>query len=150
MLIDTAVLGPVEVAEEDIFTLPDGLYGFDSPNQYALITRHEEEVTLRWLQSVESSVPCFVVFDPYEIIDNYAPVLESDDMRRLGCKDVGELRFFSIAVVPDDIQDMTINLKSPVVVNKATRVARQVILANRDYPIKFAFFAPEDEEAGEQ
>ncbi len=149
MLVNTAVLGPVEVSADNIFHLPEGLYGFEGKSDYALITKQDEDVTLKWFQAVDSSVPCFVVFDPFEIVEGYDPVVEPSDLQYLNCKDASELLFLVIAVVPEDISGITVNLKSPIVINKRERRARQVILANQDYPIRFPLF-PQPEENQKQ
>ena len=143
MRINTAVLGQIDVDDDHIFHLPDGLYGFEHEDNYALITKQDDGVTLMWLQAVNASAPCFVVFNPFDVMDGYSPVLEKSDLSFLGAKDVSELMFFVIAVVPEDLEKITVNLKSPVVVNKNDKRARQVILANRDYPIKFPLFSEE-------
>ncbi len=144
MLIETSVLGKVEVDPEQIFHLPDGLYGFDTKGDFALITKQEDDVTLMWLQAVDSLYPCFVVFNPFEIIEGYDPLVEHSDLLFLQCDSAYDLMFLVIAVVPDDVRHITVNLKSPIVINKKDKRARQVILANRDYPIKFALFDQEN------
>ena len=143
MLINTAVMGQIDVDTEQIFHMPDGLYGFERESKYALITKQDEGVTLMWFQAVGENSPCFVVFNPFDIIDGYDPVLEASDLRFLGADDIDDLLFFVIAVVPEDISQITVNLKSPIAVNKNDRRARQVILANREYPIKFPLFGEE-------
>lgn len=145
MLVNTAVLGPVEVSMDHIFHLPEGLYGFERKGDYALITKEDEDVTLRWFQSVDSSVPCFVVFDPFEIVEGFDPIVEPSDLQYLGCKDASDLMFLVIAVVPEDIGGITVNLKSPIVINTRKKRARQVILANRDYPIRFPLFLQQEQ-----
>ena len=144
MLVNTAVLGPVEVSVDHIFHLPEGLYGFERKGDYALITKEDENVTLRWFQAVDSSVPCFVVFDPFEIVEGFDPIVEPSDLQYLGCKDASDLMFLVIAVVPEDIGGITVNLKSPIVINTREKRARQVILANRDYPIRFPLFLQQE------
>ncbi len=146
MIINTAVLGPVEVSSDDVFHLPEGLYGFDRKGDYALVKKQDEDVTLMWLQALEGNVPCFVVFDPFEIIDGYDPLVEPSDLRFLNAKELSDLLFLVIAVVPEDIRGITVNLKSPVIINRKSKRARQVILANRDYPIRFPLFQEEQEE----
>ena len=103
---------------------------------YALVTKQEDDATLMWFQAAEQSVPCFVVFNPFEVVDDYRPQLEKSDLRALG-GDPGALSYLVIAVVPDDITQTTVNLKSPIVLNRGERIARQVILANQNYPIQF-------------
>ena len=145
MLINSAVLGEVEISDEDIFNVPDGFYGFDGNGKYALITKVDEDVTLRWFQPVEAQVPCFVVFDPGDILLDYRPILEPSDLRALEASNIGELEFLTIAVVPENIRDITVNLKSPIAINRRKGIARQVILRNTDYPIRFPLVEDEDE-----
>ncbi|MDR2909163.1 MAG: flagellar assembly protein FliW [Oscillospiraceae bacterium] len=144
MLVNTAVLGEVEVSPENVFHMPHGLYGFEEATDYALIKKWEDDVALMWLQNTGADAPCFVVFDPFEIIEGYEPELEASDLRFFGAGDISELDFYVIAVVPEDIAGITVNLKSPVAVHKKDRRARQVILANRDYPIRFPLFVREE------
>lgn len=137
MVINSAVFGEMDIDESSIYRMPNGLFGFDHCNRYALLTKQEDDVTLMWFQAVDARVPCFVVFDPFEIITGYQPVLEPSDMRALNCTDISRLKFLVIAVVPDDITKITVNLKSPLVLNEKEGIARQVILRNADYPIRF-------------
>jgi flagellar assembly factor FliW len=138
MLVNTAVFGEVEIPNEQIFTMPQGLYGFDDCKRFALVTKEEDDVTLMWFQSLDDVVPCFVVFNPYDIIDGYRPIMEAADLRALKPKKDDRLEYLVIAVVPEDISKITVNLKSPLVLNRRTGIARQVILANQEYPIKFS------------
>jgi flagellar assembly factor FliW len=143
MIVDSAVFGPVEVPDEDIFTMPEGLYGFNECREFAIVKMEDGDVTLKWFQSVEAHVPCFVVFNPFEIVEGYRPVMESGDLRALSPRKDDALEYLVIAVVPEDITKITVNLKSPIVLNRRTRTARQVILANQEYPIKFPLVEPQ-------
>lgn len=144
MLVNTTVFGQMEVDDDQIFSMPDGLYGFEEIADFALITKQDDDVTLMWYQAVEHLTPCFVVFNPFEIIEGYFPELEPADFKALGCNKVDELAFLVIAVVPEDVSQTTVNLKSPIVLNQKARLARQVILTNKDYPIKFPLAENQD------
>ena len=148
MQLNTAVLGKVEVGEDSVLYLPEGLYGFEYERDYALITRQDEGVTLMWLQAVGAPAPCFVVFDPMEVASGYAPKLESDDLRSLEAGSEEELSFLAIAVVPEDVSQISINLKSPIAVNRRNKKARQVILTGQDYPIKYYLFTEDGQPPG--
>lgn len=138
MQINSTVFGPVDVDVCDVYHLPDGLLGFDGIYHYALIQKQDEDITLRWFQAVDSSHPCFVVFDPFDIVDGYAPMVEPADLKALRCTDPSDLEYLVIAVVPEDVAKSTVNLKSPIAINRRENIARQVILANPDYPIRFS------------
>jgi len=45
--------------------------------------------------------------------------------------------FLSIATLPASIEDLSLNIKSPVDLNPKTREARQVILTNPDYEVRY-------------
>jgi len=136
MLVNSAVFGQLDVDNEHIFNMPRGLYGFEEIDSYALITKREDDVTLMWYQAIDQTIPCFVVFNPFEIIEGYEPEMEPEDLKAFGGKTDG-LVFLVIAAVPQDVSKTTVNLKSPIVIDLKNRVARQVILANKDYPIRF-------------
>ena len=101
-----------------------------------------------WYQAINQTIPCFVVFNPFEIIDGYEPEMEPEDLKAFGGKTDG-LVFLVIAAVPRDVSKTTVNLKSPIVIDPKNRTAKQVILANKDYPIRF-FLSGEDEESAEK
>jgi flagellar assembly factor FliW len=137
MVVNTAIFGTVNVDEENILHMPFGPFGFDEYKTFALLEQEDDGAVFRWLQSTEEENPCFVVFDPNELVADYRPEVENSDLRALGCRRISELKFYVIAVVPDDFRKTTVNLKSPIAVNPDTNVAMQVILANVDYPIRF-------------
>ena len=138
MLINTAVLGQVDVDEQNIYKMPEGLYGFEEEHKWALITQQDEGLTLMWLQAVGDDTPCFVVFDPFEIVQDYSPKLEEADLKQLGVKSEDQLSFLVIAVVPEDFSQISVNLKSPIALNPQTNDARQVILGGEQvWPIKY-------------
>jgi flagellar assembly factor FliW len=48
-----------------------------------------------------------------------------------------DLIFLTIATVPLDAKRLSINIKSPVALNPARMIGRQVILLNEDYSVKY-------------
>jgi flagellar assembly factor FliW len=136
MLIHSAVFGEMEVEASQVYKVPGGLYGFEDFDEYALITRQEDDVPLMWFQATQSQVPCFVVFDPYDIATGFEPEMEPADLRFLAAQSTKNLRFLVLAVVPEDVTKATVNMKSPLAINEKEGIVRQVILRN-DYPIRF-------------
>ena len=47
---------------------------------------------------------------------------------------------FLLANVPGAVEEMSINIKSPVVLNPKTKIGRQVILQNSDYKVRYQPF----------
>lgn len=144
MQIDTEIFGRTAIEDSDIYTFSDGILGFEENKKYALIKKPGSGFDLMWLQAIENTLPCFTVFHPHDIINGYSPVVEAGDLKALNVSGAEELEFLLLAVIPSDIRYTTVNLKSPIAINKNDRTAKQVILLNNDYPIKFYLGEPED------
>lgn len=93
-----------------------------------------------WLQSTEQVKPCFIVFEPTQLIVAYEPFLDEYCLKSIDFTDGDELLFLVLAVIPEDYNKTTINLKSPLVLNKTKRRGVQIILES-DYPLRHAIFA---------
>lgn len=139
MVIETRELGLVEISEEDILNFPDGIYGFEQIKEYVILKENNDDSIL-WLQAVSSAYPCFVILNPNHFLKDYRPELPSDVIEKLKANSSSELDCFVIAVIPENIKEMTVNLKSPVVVNFKSKTAMQVILEDVDYPIRYKVF----------
>lgn len=140
MEINTRDFGPVQVENDAIYDFPSGLYGFEEDTKFAIFAQPYEDISFLYLQATENLHPCFLVFEPWELYTGYSPVLSDDDLAALEVKTVEELMFLVIANVPKSIQELSINAKSPIVLNPKTKKAQQVILQNPDYPIRYKPF----------
>lgn len=128
-----------ETGERTILRFDEGIYGFEDTKEYVLL-QEDEEHTIWYLQAAHSEVPCLIVIDPYTIVDNYTPVISDADLACLGNPDDEDLCFLAVAVLKDDFKESVVNLKSPIVINAKTKCAKQVILENNDYPIRYKLF----------
>ncbi len=140
MEINTRDFGIIEVENDAVYEFPDGLYGFEEDKKFAVFSRSFEDVSFLYLQSIDHTVPCFLVFEPWDLLPNYKPVISKEDMDICQVDSIDDLMFLVIAVAPSSIRDLSINIKSPVVLNPKTRTARQIILQNPDYSVKYLPF----------
>lgn len=85
-------------------------------------------------------IPCFLVFEPEDFLPGYAPILSKEDLASSGAEGPEDLIFLVIANVPGAVEEMSINIKSPVVLNPKTKIGRQVILQNSDYKVRYQPF----------
>lgn len=147
MEIDTRDFGIIEVGDDAIYDFDDGLYGFEYVKRFAIFEKAFEDVSFLYLQSIDSIDPCFLVFEPWDLHPDYQPLVTKEDMEILQVVDIEDLIFLVIASVPSSITELSINIKSPVVLNPKTRKARQVILENPDYSVRYLPFM-QDGKAG--
>lgn len=138
--VNTRDFGEIEVNETDIISFPNGLFAFEDMKEFILITPKGEDEFPMWLQSVESSDLCFIVFDPQKIFDTFQPRLDRNTLSLLKIDDISKARFLSIAVIYDDYMKTTINLKSPIIINAEKLIGAQIIL-DESYPFKYPLFS---------
>jgi flagellar assembly factor FliW len=54
--------------------------------------------------------------------------------------DVSNVVVYCIVVVPEEIVNMTANLKAPLLVNTENNQCKQVMMGNGDYEVKYKIF----------
>lgn len=131
--------GETEVDEASVFDFPNGIFAFESERKFALISPLGKDTYPMWLQSVENSELCFIVFDPSLLDEGYSVVLNESEKSILKVKEGDEIRCLAIAKVPEDFKKTTVNMKSPIVINPNNNTALQVILP-LDYPFRHPIY----------
>lgn len=125
--------------EKNIITFEEGILGFEDIKQYLLY--QEEESKVIWsLQAANADTPSFVVIDPFSIVENYCPVLSDEDLQYFGENDLVNLCFLCVAAIKPDLTDSVANLKAPIVIDAKTNKAKQIIMNDSEYPIRYKLF----------
>jgi flagellar assembly factor FliW len=140
MEINTRDFGKIQIEDDAIYEFPDGLYGFEDDKRFAVFERAFEDISFLYLQSIDNLIPCFLVFEPWDLYPDYQPLLTNEDLALCQANNADDLIFLVIASVPSTIEELSINIKSPVVLNPKMKKARQVILQNPDYKVKYLPF----------
>jgi flagellar assembly factor FliW len=141
MEINTRDFGVININEDSVYSFPQGVYGFEDVDSFAVFMNEEAGVSFVYLQAVKSPNPCFLVFSPWDMARGYRPEVSEDDLSLLGVESEKDLIFLTIATVPPkDVRQLSINVKSPIVLNPLNMVGRQVILLNEDYPVRYKPF----------
>lgn len=136
MKLQTKYFGTVDYEEEDILTFPQGLFGFEEERRFLLLPFEGSSGTLLCLQSAALPALAFTAMDPFSLLPSYAPALQPQELASLGVSESQELGFYVLCVVKNPVSDSTVNLKCPIAINPATRVARQVILETDRYDMR--------------
>ena len=113
------------------FTLPQGLIGFRDYTRAELLYL-PDHLPFLWmkLHGASDSVH-FVVIEPAGLISGYEPELFDEDAATLGLKDASEVMLLNIVTLEQQRPlEATVNLVGPIVINRRTRVGRQLVIAN--------------------
>jgi len=94
MKINTNYHGEIELREEDILTLVNGMLGFEDIEKFVLIK--EEDIFVEYLQSVKDDI-AFAVMDPFIIKQDYTFDIPDMVMKSLDIKSADEVwyQFFA-------------------------------------------------------
>ncbi len=135
MQIHTTRFGSLEVEERSVLSMRRGLLGFESFHRYILI-QDGENSAFRWLQCVDSPSLAFVVVDPMQWFPHYNVVLSDEDVAALDIRDPDEAGICAIVTLSPHLEEMTVNLLGPVVMNVRNGRAEQVVLDDPRYSTK--------------
>ena len=139
MTINTRDFGEQEIAEDKIINFPNGIYAFEDQHRFVMLSPLGNDVFPAWLQSLDNENLCFIVFDPEQIVKDYSVTADAESTAAIENDRETSIRYLSLAVVPEEYKNTTVNLKSPIMINVEKMLAAQVI-ASEDYPIKFPIF----------
>lgn len=137
--IETDYRGEVEYTESDVIHFEESMYGFDGLRDFLLIGNSEEELPFHWLQSIEDSNLTFVITDPFLFVEEYDFELDEFTTEQLQLEDIGDLVVYTTVIIPENVEEVTVNLKSPIIINIRTKKAKQIIL-KEDYAYKHSIF----------
>jgi len=132
MIYQTRDFGEIEIEENQMIDFRQPIYGFDEYSKYAVLHDSEMDSGIAWLQSLEEPGLCFVLVSSKSSPIPYEPVLPGDLGEVIG---EGEYECWLIAVIHDEIEKSTLNLKSPLVINWKTGQGAQIILEG-SYPVR--------------
>lgn len=153
MKAKTRMFGEIDIADEKIITLETGMIGFPDMKKFALIFDQDKgsEAYIKWLQCMDDPEIAFPVIDPTVIKADYNPMVNEEILSPLGeLKDDG-IYVLVTMTVPKNIEEMSINLKAPIVINLDNNKAVQIIVED-DYPVKYKIYdllKQQKEKAGE-
>ncbi|MEA4987055.1 MAG: flagellar assembly protein FliW [Anaerovorax sp.] len=145
MTVNTKYFGEIEINPEEVLSFTEGLFGFESENEFILI-RLDDDETIFCLQSLKESQLAFIVINPFRLFPSYTPVLSNSELQDLDATTSTDLFYYVIAVIHEPFQNTTVNLKCPIAVNSEKRKAKQIILENSNYAMRETIVSVEEKE----
>lgn len=132
MKLETLTFGTLEFDEKSIIHLPEGMLGFPKQKKYILVEEPEIQ-PFKWLQSLEDQYIAFPVVDPHLLFKGYLCALTLDDLRALEIEGEKDVFTLAVAVIAENPNDSSINLRAPLLINHHKMVGKQVILMDSSY-----------------
>jgi len=141
MKVKTTRFGILEVGDDKIFIIKDGVLGFPDETKYIILEHDTEGTPFKWLQSVENPGLAFIVLDPCYLVSNYIITCTEDFIEEFGSDKIEDYAVMSIVNVPaKEPIKMTANLRAPIIVHCEKREGRQIILQEDRYSLNHRIF----------
>lgn len=143
MRIDTTRFGVVEAEDSLIFTFKSPIIGFEDAINYVLIENDDNSI-FRWLQSTQYPELAFPVSKANYFHIDYNFEIDDKTVDLLGLESIDDVLSLNVVNIPKgQPQKSTINLLAPIIINKRTKFAAQLILNGSEYLVKHPIFPQE-------
>ncbi|MCZ8523309.1 MULTISPECIES: flagellar assembly protein FliW [Paenibacillus] len=133
MRIQTLALGEIEYTDNEVITFPQGIPGFEEYTRFIIIGRGE---AFSYLQSLEEERLHFVILNPFDLFQAYEFELHQSDQDELNIQSEEGIEVWSIVTLGEKPEQYTLNLMGPIVVNKVSRLGKQIVLHQSPYGTK--------------
>lgn len=132
MILNTKRFGKIEIDNNQMIVFESPILGFEDFQKYILLQSEEKTSPFEFLQSAEDEDLSFIVTDPFVFFPQYEFHLEPHWLEALAITNESDITIMVIVTVrsPDDI---SCNLKAPVVINKSNHSAAQIVLDHGGY-----------------
>ena len=124
MKVQNKQFGEIEFENERIINFKDGILGFERLTQFLLVS--EKDGYFFWLISIEEPEIIFPLFSIQLLQEEY--------------KKQGDLEPYGIVNLDKDPQNISVNLKAPVLIDHQEKIGMQKIIDNEEYPVDYPLF----------
>ena len=141
MKAKTRIFGEIDIQDDKIITLERGMIGFPEMQKFTLIYDEEkgDASHIMWFQSMEEPQTAFPVINPVKIKEDYNPTVSEELLRPLGEMQPEDTFVLVTVTVPKEIENMSINLKAPIIINMRNNKAAQIIVED-DLPVRYKIY----------
>ena len=138
-------LAPLPVEEPAEIMFPDGLFGLPECRRF-VVTKYQPEdgsaspFFLLQCQDENISLP---VLDPRWVVPDYHFSIVPEVLGYLQANTVEELSTLAIVTVRDRVEDITMNLQGPLVMNFTAQRGLQMVVEH--FPVRYPLFVQTEE-----
>ena len=137
MKVDSTFFGEITVDTQEIITFGKGLMGFEDKTQYVLMSNYDttDPVPFMWLQSTQDPDLAFVISIPFMLRTDYEVEIPDNICDDLGITTPNDVGIYTICNIQDKVEEMTVNLASPLIINARNHSGVQLTLPGTTYTV---------------
>lgn len=130
--------GVINYSEEDIIFFKNGLPGFEDLRKFIIFPLKDND-SFSIIHSIEEDLG-IILISPFMVKENYEFKLEKNILEELKIKEPNEVMVYTTVTLNSNIEQITTNLKAPIVINMFSKLGKQIIIDNESYKIKEPIF----------
>jgi flagellar assembly factor FliW len=131
----TSRFGRLEIESLDVICFPAGLLGLDGCLHWVLLADADNDA-VGWLQATTQAEVALAVVSPRRFVPDYQVRVNPSELEPLGLDIKSKVSV--LAIVSSNEQQLTLNLKAPLIIHRERRLGRQVIV-NGNEPLQYEF-----------
>ena len=132
MKYETTRFGKIEVKNDDIIVFPEGILGFPESTDFVFID-DEKSAPFRMLQSLDNPRLAFVLIDPLFARPDYQFDVTWENLGMIRAESTDDLVVYSIVTMARNVDDVTLNLQGPIIINPKERIGCQFVLMDNEH-----------------
>lgn len=121
------LFGAFTYTQSEVLTFPYGLLGFEDYTRYVLRKTNGTH-PIRWLISVEEGGPELALIDPTMLVQTFRMdrvPLDKGMLMTMEAENLDDLKLYAVVTLPDNIHHMSMNLRTPILINPKARLGMQ-------------------------
>lgn len=139
MKIKTTRFAELEVDKKDIIEFTEGLLGFENLKKFFIVDPGDQTLIL-WLQSIDDAAVAFPIIEPKIFQPNYMVKLLPVELNSLALENLQNASVYTVLTIPQNVTEMSANLKAPIIINNKTKMARQIVLQDSKLEVRFKMY----------
>ncbi len=139
MKIQSTRFGELDISIENILKFGQGIPGFPDETEFAFLP-YEAGSPFAFLQSTQDANLTFLIVEPFSFLPEYTFELSDEWSKEIGVSTENPPQIFNIVSIKEPLQQSTVNLLAPVIVNWKDCKAKQIILEKVEYTTKHLLF----------
>ena len=139
MKINTTRFNELEVDKKDIIEFTEGLLGFENLKKFFIVDPGDQTLIL-WLQSIDDASVAFPIIEPKIFQPNFSVKLLPLELNSLNLENLSNASVYTILTIPQNVTEMSANLKAPIIINNKSKIARQIVLQDSKLEVRFKMY----------
>lgn len=135
MEIISPVHGKLVYEENEIINFKRPIPGFKEYTRY-IVKDIEGSEPFKLLQSLDNCELAFIIISPFNVEDNYEINLSEETINRLQIESPEDVMLYSTVTLHSKVENITANLKAPIIININNKTGEQCIIDNEKYGIR--------------